>query len=89
MVQLPWICRAAHASFDVMRFYTTDLEPEINNDTGSNEDLDPSILGANDSDDNNRSSSEYQTCIVSNFYISDVIVAGLPIEGNSIYDDIT
>ncbi|THG16201.1 hypothetical protein TEA_028312 [Camellia sinensis var. sinensis] len=56
---------------------------------GSNEDLDPSILGADDSDDNNRSSSEYQTCIVSNFYISDMIVAGLPIEGNSIYDDIT
>ncbi|KAI8012299.1 hypothetical protein LOK49_LG06G01844 [Camellia lanceoleosa] len=56
---------------------------------GSNKDLDPSILGADDSDDNNRSSSEYQTCIVSNFYISDMIVAGLPIEGNSIYDDIT
>ncbi|GMP54711.1 hypothetical protein CsSME_00019785 [Camellia sinensis var. sinensis] len=56
---------------------------------GSNEDLDPSILGADDSDDNSRSSSEYQTCIVSNFYISDMIVAGLPIEGNSIYDDIT
>ncbi|CAL5391515.1 unnamed protein product [Camellia sinensis] len=49
----------------------------------SNEDLDPSILGADDSDDNNRSSSEYQTCIVSNFYISDMIVASLPIEGNS------
>ncbi|THG19308.1 hypothetical protein TEA_028507 [Camellia sinensis var. sinensis] len=64
-------------------------EPEINNDAGSNEDLDPSILGADDSDDNSKSSSEYQTCIVSNFYISDMIVAGLPIEGNSIYDDIT
>ncbi|GMP82069.1 hypothetical protein CsSME_00036544 [Camellia sinensis var. sinensis] len=43
-------------------------EPEINNDAGSNEDLDPSILGADDSDDNSRSSSEYQTCIVSDFY---------------------
>ncbi|KAL7194385.1 hypothetical protein ACSBR1_034738 [Camellia fascicularis] len=63
-------------------------EPEINNDAGSNEDLDPSILGADDSDDNSRSSSEYQTCIVSDFYISDMIVAGLPMEGNSIYDDI-
>ncbi|KAL7211506.1 hypothetical protein ACSBR2_014383 [Camellia fascicularis] len=64
-------------------------EPEINNDAGSNEDLDPSLLGADDSDDNSRSSSEYQTCNVSDFYISDMIVAGLPIEGNSIYDDIT
>ncbi|CAL5412447.1 unnamed protein product [Camellia sinensis] len=64
-------------------------EPDINNDAGSNEDLDPSLLGADDSDDNSRSSSEYQTCNVSDFYISDMIVAGLPIEGNSIYDDIT
>lgn len=46
-------------------------------------------MGADDSDDNSRSSSEYQTCNVSDFYISDMIAAGLPIEGNSIYDDIT
>ncbi|KAI8003238.1 hypothetical protein LOK49_LG08G02737 [Camellia lanceoleosa] len=52
-------------------------EPEINNDA------------ADDSDDNSRSSSEYHTCNVSDFYISDMIAAGLPIEGNSIYDDIT
>ncbi|KAI7994122.1 hypothetical protein LOK49_LG11G01103 [Camellia lanceoleosa] len=51
-------------------------------------DLDPSILGADDSDDSSRSSSEYHTCIVSNFYIFDMIVAGLPIEGNLIYNDI-
>ncbi|CAL5391697.1 unnamed protein product [Camellia sinensis] len=107
MVQLPCICRTAHANFDMIlhhqpvhqtwrQFFSPTLEsnevhgePEINNDAGSNEDLDPSILGADDSDDNNKSSSEYQTCIVSNFYISDMIVAGLPIEGNSIYDDIT
>ncbi|KAI7980060.1 hypothetical protein LOK49_Contig206G00001 [Camellia lanceoleosa] len=47
-----------------------------------------SLLGGDSGDDNSRSSSEYQTCNVSDFYISDMIAAGLPIEGNSIYDDI-
>ena len=47
------------------------------------------LLGADDSDDNSISSCEYQTCNVSDFYIFDMIVAGLPIEGNSDYDDIT
>ena len=45
-------------------------------------------LIGDDSDDNSRSSSDYQTCNVSDFYISDMIVADLPIDGNSMYDDI-
>ena len=46
-------------------------------------------LIGDDSDDNSRSSSDYQTCNVSDFYISDMIVADLPIDGNSMFDDIT
>ncbi|XP_057462513.1 uncharacterized protein LOC130752705 isoform X2 [Actinidia eriantha] len=64
-------------------------EAEVNNDAGSNKDLDAVLLGADDSDDNSISSCEYQTCNVSDFYIFDMLVAGLPIEGNSDYDDIT
>ncbi|KAK2993921.1 hypothetical protein RJ640_012795 [Escallonia rubra] len=51
--------------------------------------LDMLPLGADDSDDNSRSSSGYQTCNVSDFYFSDMIVSGLPIEGNSVHDDFT
>ena len=46
-------------------------------------------LTADDSDDNSRSSSDFQTCNVSDFYISDMIFADLPIDGNCMYDDIT
>ena len=44
-------------------------------------------LGADDSDDN-RSSSDYQTCDVSDFYISDMIVASLPVNENAFDGDI-
>ncbi|XP_057471627.1 uncharacterized protein LOC130760363 isoform X1 [Actinidia eriantha] len=64
-------------------------EAEVNNDAGSNKDLDAVLLGPDDSDDKSISLCEYQTCNVSDFYVSDMIVAGLPIEGNSDYDDIT
>jgi CTD small phosphatase-like protein 2 len=43
-------------------------------------------LGADESDDN-RSSSDYQSCDVSDFYISDMIVASLPYNGNAFDDD--
>ena len=43
---------------------------------GINKDLDASLLGADDSDDNSRSSCEYQTCHVSDFHFSDMIVPG-------------
>lgn len=46
-------------------------------------------LVADDSDDNSRGSSDYQTCNVSDFYISNMSGADLPIDGNSLYDDIT
>lgn len=44
-------------------------------------------LGANKSDDN-RSSCDYETCDVSDFYVSDMIVATLPFNGSSFEDDI-
>ncbi|XP_059669242.1 uncharacterized protein LOC132314373 isoform X2 [Cornus florida] len=61
-------------------------EPNVYSDAGTNGTLDVPRLGAEDSD-SSRSSCEFQTCSVSDFYISDMIVAGLPIEGNSVYDD--
>ncbi|KAF7151388.1 hypothetical protein RHSIM_Rhsim02G0152500 [Rhododendron simsii] len=54
---------------------------------GSDKDLDSPILGIDESDDNSTSSCEYQTCNVSDFYISDMIVTGIPVEGNLVYDD--
>ncbi|XP_052203332.1 uncharacterized protein LOC127808767 [Diospyros lotus] len=64
-------------------------EPEDNNNAGSKKAIDERLLGADDSDDNRRSSCDLQTCNVSDFYISDMIVAGLPIESNSVYEDTT
>ncbi|KAA8514993.1 hypothetical protein F0562_018220 [Nyssa sinensis] len=64
-------------------------ELNVHSDTGSSRDLDMPHLGADDSDDNSKSSCEYQTCNVSDFYISDMIVAGLPVEGNVVYDGVT
>lgn len=51
-----------------------DTELKADNDAGNNNDPDMPRLGADDSDDN-RSLSDYQTCDVSDFYISDMIVA--------------
>lgn len=42
----------------------------------------PTGLGTDDSDDN-RSSCDYHTCNVSDFFISDMIIAGLPMDGNA------
>lgn len=54
---------------------------------GSDKDLDSPVLGTDESDDNSTSSCEYQTCNVSDFYVSDMIVTGIPVEGNLVYDD--
>ncbi|XP_059664702.1 uncharacterized protein LOC132310889 isoform X2 [Cornus florida] len=56
---------------------------------GSNRDFDLPWLGAEDSDENGRNSCEYLTWNVPDLDISDMIVAGLPNEGNLMYDDIT
>uniref|UniRef100_A0A5B6ZQL3 FCP1 homology domain-containing protein n=1 Tax=Davidia involucrata TaxID=16924 RepID=A0A5B6ZQL3_DAVIN len=64
-------------------------EPNVHSDTGSHRDLGVPQLGADDRDDNSRSSCEDQTCNASDFYIADMIVAGLPIESNLVYDDMT
>lgn len=52
---------------------------------GSDKYPDMSWLEAEDSDDN-RSSGDYQPCDVSDFYISDMIVASFPFNGNA-FDD--
>ncbi|KAM7530526.1 hypothetical protein LguiB_033936 [Lonicera macranthoides] len=66
-----------------------DNQTELNghNNGGIKSGLDLPPLGADDINDT-RSSCEYRSCNVSDFYISDMIVSGLPIEGNYIYDDI-
>ncbi|KAL4627441.1 hypothetical protein ACB092_05G165900 [Castanea dentata] len=64
-----------------------DSELKADGDTGNNNDPDMPRLGADDSDDN-RSSSDYQTCDVSDFYISDMIVASLPVNENAFDGDI-
>ncbi|XP_057465865.1 uncharacterized protein LOC130755518 isoform X2 [Actinidia eriantha] len=56
---------------------------------GINKDLEAPLLGADDSDDNSRSLCEYQTCDVSDFHFSDMMVPDLPIESNSVCEDIS
>lgn len=46
-------------------------------------------LRADDSDDSSRSSCDDQTCNVSDFNISDMIVEGMPFDGNAIYSDLS
>lgn len=55
---------------------------------GGNKDLSVPGLGTDDSDDN-RSSCYYETCNISDFFISDMIIAGLPFDGNTADDNIT
>ncbi|KAF5475210.1 hypothetical protein F2P56_007040 [Juglans regia] len=72
--------------------FSPSLEPitksKADDDAGNNKDPDIPLLGANDTDDN-RSSSDYQTCDVSDFYISDMIVTSLPFNGHAFDDDIS
>ncbi|KAL5772049.1 hypothetical protein ACOSQ2_011973 [Xanthoceras sorbifolium] len=63
-------------------------ESSINYDAGSNKGPNVQGLGTDDSDDN-RNSCDYQTCNVSDFFISDMIIAGLPLDGNAVDDAIT
>ncbi|KAI9197544.1 hypothetical protein LWI28_000460 [Acer negundo] len=62
-------------------------ESNINYDAGSNKGANLQGLGIDDSDDN-RNSCDYQTCNVSDFFISDMIIAGLPLDGNAVDDAI-
>lgn len=99
------VCRVdstqATCSSDIETIFSPILESIDNHgeldahiDGGSKRILDVLSLGSNDSDDSSRGSCEYQSCNVSDFYISDMIfpgvpvVSGLQIEGNS-YDDIS
>lgn len=52
---------------------------------GSEKDLDGPSLGDKDSDSSYRNSSEYQSCNVSDFFISDMIVSSSPIDRGSLY----
>ncbi|KAJ7014181.1 hypothetical protein NC653_003709 [Populus alba x Populus x berolinensis] len=60
----------------------------IYGDAGSNSDLNVPGLGIDDSDDN-RSSCDYQTCNISDFFISDMIIASLPFDGSTVVNDFT
>ena len=55
---------------------------------GNNNDLNVPGLGTGDSDDN-RSSCDYQTCNISDFFISDMIIASLPFDGSTVVNDLT
>ncbi|KAF3962276.1 hypothetical protein CMV_013189 [Castanea mollissima] len=68
-----------------LRYYTFPVESHLN--LGNNNDPDMPRLGADDSDDN-RSSYDYQTYDVSDFYIFDMIVASLPVNENAFDGDI-
>ncbi|XVF27387.1 hypothetical protein REPUB_Repub14bG0103000 [Reevesia pubescens] len=58
-------------------------DPIFHNDAGSNDGPEVSALVADDSDDN-KSSFGSQTCNVSDFFISDMIIASIPFDGNAV-----
>ncbi|KAG9140578.1 hypothetical protein Leryth_016059 [Lithospermum erythrorhizon] len=58
-------------------------------DYGGNNDLYVPQLESEDSDDSSKGSCKYQNSSASGVYISDMILSGLPLEGDSIYDDST
>ncbi|GLT52571.1 hypothetical protein SLA2020_259040 [Shorea laevis] len=62
-------------------------EPSIDNDTGTDDCPEMASLGADESDDN-KSSTDNQTCNVSDFFISDMIIASIPYGGNAVDDNI-
>lgn len=62
--------------------------PDFCDNAGTNVDQDTSHLGtADESDGNSGSSSDHQTCNISDFYVSDMVLAGLPFDGGSLCDD--
>lgn len=44
-------------------------------------------LETEDSDDSSKGSCKYGSCSISDFFISDMIFSGIPVESNSVYDD--
>ncbi|TMW96554.1 hypothetical protein EJD97_007184 [Solanum chilense] len=60
-------------------------ESDIPSDGASNDFYVPQL--ETEDSDSSRSSCEHQTCNVSDFYISDMIVSCLAVEGETIYDD--
>ncbi|KAJ6979392.1 hypothetical protein NC653_027520 [Populus alba x Populus x berolinensis] len=62
--------------------------PNIDDGAGNNSDLYMPGLGPDDSD-YNRSSCDYQTCNISDFFISDMISASLPFDESAVVSDFT
>ncbi|XP_012450178.1 uncharacterized protein LOC105773085 isoform X2 [Gossypium raimondii] len=63
-------------------------ELNVDNDAGSNNGLELPEFGADDSDDN-KSLFGSQTCNVSDFFISDMIIASIPFDGNAVDSNFT
>ncbi|KAK8664609.1 hypothetical protein V6N13_084389 [Hibiscus sabdariffa] len=63
-------------------------QTNIDNNAGHGDDPEVSALGTDDSDDN-RSPFGSQTCNVSDFFISDMIIASIPFDGNAVDDNIS
>lgn len=62
-------------------------EVNVDNDTGNNAGLEEPALGVHEND--NKSSFDNQTCTVSDFFISDMIIASIPFDGNASNNNIT
>ncbi|XP_024436958.1 uncharacterized protein LOC7471836 isoform X1 [Populus trichocarpa] len=62
--------------------------PNIDDGAGNNNDLYVPGLGPDDSD-YNKSSCDYQTCNISDFFISDMIIASLPFGESAVVNDFT
>ncbi|XVF40217.1 hypothetical protein PTKIN_Ptkin01aG0093900 [Pterospermum kingtungense] len=63
-------------------------EPNIDNDAGCNDSPEVPALVVDERDDN-KSSFDSQTCNVSDFFISDMLIASIPFDGNAVDDSIS
>ncbi|KAL4386799.1 hypothetical protein GQ457_09G003480 [Hibiscus cannabinus] len=63
-------------------------QTNIDNNAGHGDGPEVSAFGTDDSDDN-KSSFGNQTCNVSDFFISDMIIASIPFDGNAVDDNIS
>uniref|UniRef100_A0A2P2LZA7 FCP1 homology domain-containing protein n=1 Tax=Rhizophora mucronata TaxID=61149 RepID=A0A2P2LZA7_RHIMU len=91
-----WRMESANCMSNLETIFSPSLEPSedhgvlnLYDDGGSNNDLDVSGLKTDGSDGCRQISDQYQSCNISDFFISDMIITGLPFDGSTLDDDIT
>ncbi|KAL3522630.1 hypothetical protein ACH5RR_015464 [Cinchona calisaya] len=88
MESSPSTCMSSEMIFSPI-LESVDIHNESYIDYFGGNDLYVPQLEAEDSDDSSKGSCEYHTCCISDFFMSDMIFSGLPVDGNLVFDDNT